>query len=311
MNSTVGSDLSAYLVRIRYDGPRTSTLETLRAVQLLHPQAIAFENLNPLLGIPVKLDIDSLQAKLIRSPRGGYCFEHNGLLLEALRALGFRVTGLAARVVWNQPNDATTPRSHMILQVELAEGTYIADVGFGMSPTAPLRLVPDIEQETPHESFRLLRSDSGLFTLQCKLQGEWISFYVFDLQEQAPIDYQVANHYVSTWPTSHFVTSLIAARAIPGGRYGLRNNRLSIHRSTGESEHRVLTSAAEISAALRDLFGIVVPDERAFAARLAGLNWPEFTADRAATLPARPRLDPAARQPGSSAGGCCRRARSR
>jgi N-hydroxyarylamine O-acetyltransferase len=271
-------DLDSYLARIRYDGPRTPTLETLRAIQLLHPQAIAFENLNPLLGIPVRLDLESLQQKLIHGRRGGYCFEHNGVLLHALRALGFRITGLAARVVWNQPNDMMPPRSHMVLRVALDEGIYIADVGFGMSPTAPLRLEAGIEQRTPHEPFRLLQSD-GHFTLQCKLKDEWTSFYQFDLQEQAPVDYQVANHYVSTWPSSHFVQSLIAARATPEGRYGLRNNRLSIHRLNGESEHRVLANAAEVSAVLGDLFGVVVPDEQAFAAALARLNWPDFAAN--------------------------------
>ena len=270
-------DLDAYFARIGYDGPRTPTLETLRAIQLLHPQAIAFENLNPLMALPVKLDIASLQQKLIRSQRGGYCFEHNGLLLQALRALGFSVRCLAARVVWNNPPDTIPARSHMVLRVELAEGTFLCDVGFGSSPTAPLRLVPDIEQQTPHESFRLLHSD-GHFTLQCRLKGEWTSFYMFDLQEQAPVDYQVANHYVSTWPTSHFVTSLIAARATPDGRYGLRNNRLSIHRAKGESEQRVLSSAAEISATLKDLFGVVVPDQPAFTAKLARLDWPDFSA---------------------------------
>ena len=277
MTSDPALDLSAYFARIGYDGPRAPTLETLRAIQQLHPQAIAFENLNPLLALPVKLDAESLQQKLVRSQRGGYCFEHNGLLFHALRALGFRVSGLAGRVVWNNPPDNIPPRSHMIVRVELAEGTYIADVGFGMSPTACLQLVPDIAQETPHESFRLVKND-GLYTLQCNLKGQWTSFYMFDLQEQAPVDYQVANHYVSTWPTSHFVTSLIAARATADGRYGLRNNRLSIHRMNGESEQRVLTSAAEISAVLKDLFGVVVPDERAFAAKLARLDWPDFTA---------------------------------
>ncbi|WP_119302942.1 arylamine N-acetyltransferase family protein [Dongia deserti] len=271
-------DLDSYFARIRYDGPRTPSLDTLRAIQLLHPQAIAFENLNPLLGMPVALDLESLQQKLIRSRRGGYCFEHNGVLLHALRALGFRVTGLAARVVWNQPNDMMPPRSHMVLRVVLEEGIYLADVGFGMSPTAPLRLEPEIEQQTPHEPFRLLQGD-GHFTLQCKLKDEWTSFYRFDLQEQALIDYQVANYYVSTWPTSHFVQSLIAARATPEGRYGLRNNRLSLHRMGGESEQRILNSAEEVCAALHDVFGIVVPDERAFAAALARLNWPDFSAN--------------------------------
>ncbi|HEV8389350.1 MAG TPA: arylamine N-acetyltransferase [Dongiaceae bacterium] len=264
-------DLSAYFARIGYDGPRTPTLETLRAIQLLHPLAIAFENLNPFLALPVKLDIGSLQRKLVQSRRGGYCFEQNSLLLHVLRALGFRVSGLAGRVVWNRPDDTTPPRSHMVLRVELDEGTFLADVGFGMSPTAPLRLQPDIEQQTPHEPFRLLK-DGEHFTLQCKLAGRWQSFYRFDLNEQEPVDYEVANHYVSTWPTSHFVTSLIAARALPDGRYGLRGNRLSIHRLNGESEQRVLTSAAEMRATLHGLFDIAVPEPDLFDATVARLN---------------------------------------
>jgi N-hydroxyarylamine O-acetyltransferase len=269
-------DLSGYFARIGHDGPHTPTLETVRAIQLRHAQAIPFENLNPLLGLPVKLDLDSLQQKLVRSRRGGYCFEHNTLFGQALKALGFRVVGLAGRVVWNQPNPAVTPpRSHMVLRVELEDGPYLADVGFGMSPTGPLRLMPDIEQQTPHEPFRLLR-DGEQFTLQCKLLDKWASFYRFELHPQEPIDYEVANHYVSTWPTSHFVNSLIAARAMPEGRYGLRDNRLSIHRLGGASEQRVLAGATEVSAVLREFFGIVVPDEAAFGAKLARLNWPDF-----------------------------------
>src|SRR5688572_13841276 len=82
MSSDTAFDLDSYFARIGYDGPHVPTLETLRAIQLLHPQAIAFENLNPLLALPVKLDVESLQQKLVRSRRGGYCFEHNGLLFK-------------------------------------------------------------------------------------------------------------------------------------------------------------------------------------------------------------------------------------
>src|SRR5579863_5799708 len=87
-------DLDAYLARIGYSGPRTPTLDTLESVHALHPAAIPFENLNPLLGWPVALDADSLHTKMIACNRGGWCFEHNTLFRHALEALGFRVTGL-------------------------------------------------------------------------------------------------------------------------------------------------------------------------------------------------------------------------
>src|SRR5215831_16064297 len=91
-------DLDAYFKRIGYEGARKPTLDTLTAIQLRHTETLAFENLNPLMGWPVRLDAESLQQKLVRDGRGGYCFEQNLLLKHAFDAPGFRVTGLAARV---------------------------------------------------------------------------------------------------------------------------------------------------------------------------------------------------------------------
>jgi N-hydroxyarylamine O-acetyltransferase len=264
-------DLDAYFARIGYSGPRDASLETLRALHRLHPQTIPFENLNPLLGQPVRLDIESLQEKLVRSQRGGYCFEHNLLFARVLKELGFRVTGHAGRVLWNQPSDALPPRSHKVLRLDLDGRTYLVDVGFGQTPTAPLLLELEHEQATPHEPYRLMPSGEQ-FILQAKLGDTWTTLYRFDLQEQFQIDYEVANHYVSTYPTSHFVNSLIAARAAPDARYGLRNNRLSIHRLGGISERRELKTAAEIRGALHEVFGILVPDPARFDARVAQLN---------------------------------------
>src|SRR5262245_38213377 len=188
-------DLDVYFERIGYAGPRTPTLESLRALHARHPEAIAFENLDPLLGRPVSLDIRALQQKLVRDRRGGYCFEHNVLFSHVLAALGFAVTGLAARVLWNQPDDAVTARSHMLLRVDIEGGAHVADVGFGLQTlTGPLRLEPDVEQATPHEPFRLA-GVGGAFKMQSKIDGAWRTLYRFDLQEQFGVDYEIANYY--------------------------------------------------------------------------------------------------------------------
>ena len=124
-------DLYAYFARIGYHGERTPTLAALRAIHRLHPQAIPFENLNPLLRWPAGLNATSLERKLVREGRGGYCFEHNLLLRHVLHALGYRTTALAARVMWTAPVGVMRPRSHMLLRVEVEGDPYIADVGFG------------------------------------------------------------------------------------------------------------------------------------------------------------------------------------
>ena len=80
-------DLDAYLRRIGHAGPRSATFETLAALHQAHTAALPFENLDPLLGVPVALDIASLQRKLVQRLRGGWCHEHNLLFGRALRAL--------------------------------------------------------------------------------------------------------------------------------------------------------------------------------------------------------------------------------
>lgn len=252
-------DLDAYLARIGFAGDRAPSLDTLRRVQLAHASAIAFENLDPYLRRVPRLDAASLQAKLVHGSRGGWCFEQNGLFRLALDALGFRTTGLAARVMWNQPEGAVTPRGHMLLLVEVEGEAYVADVGFGaLTPTAPLRLVAGLEQETPHERFRLVHDGDDLVK-QAHVGNEWRALYRFDLQPQLEPDYRVTNWYLSTNPVSHFLSSVIAARVGADGRWTLRNETLTHRTLDGRTEQRTLTGGAELRAALADTFGIAVP----------------------------------------------------
>jgi N-hydroxyarylamine O-acetyltransferase len=256
---TTAFDLGSYLARIGFTGGRPD-LATLQGLALLHPCAIPFENLNPLLRRPVRLDIGSIQSKLVRGGRGGWCFEHNLLLGTALTALGYDVKGLSARVVWNVPPGVVRGRSHMVLHVMLGGIAYIVDVGFGGStPTAPLKLVVGMEQTTPHEPFRIMPVSDG-FLLEAKLEGAWKGLYAFDLQSQVLGDYEIPNWYLCNHPDSHFLTAIVAARVARDRRYALRNNAFAVHFPHGVTERRVLGGAVEIRQVLTDVFGIQVPD---------------------------------------------------
>ncbi|MBS0182588.1 MAG: arylamine N-acetyltransferase [Nitrospira sp.] len=275
-NQAVTIDLNAYFKRIGYEGARKPTLDTLRAIQLRHTETIAFENLSSLMRWPVHLDLESLQQKLVRDGRGGYCFEQNLLLKHALDALGFRVTGLAARVLWNMPEGAVPPRSHMLLLVDLNEGRYVVDAGFGgVTLTGPLRLEIDIEQATPHEPFRLVKAQEEFeeFIEQVQIGDNWVSLYRFSLAEQLLPDYEMANWYLSTHPESRFVTGLLAARPAPDRRYGLLNNQLTVHHRAGRKDRRLITSVTEMRETLEGEFQIVLPDvpelDRALARLIA------------------------------------------
>jgi N-hydroxyarylamine O-acetyltransferase len=267
-------DLEAYFERIRYSGPRAVTLETLAAIHLRHPIAIPFENLNPFLRWPVRLDAPSLEQKLVRDRRGGYCYEHNLLLSDVLQQLGFQVRWLAARVLWNVPEGTVRPRSHMLLLIELPEGRYVADVGFGgLTLTGPLRLQGGIEQQTPHEPFRLIATGEG-HVMEARIDGAWRALYAFDLQEQVLTDYEIVNWYLCNNPGSHFVTGLVAARPDRGCRYALRGTEFAVHSLTAGTERRVLTSAAELLTVLQNTFHITLPEGPELEAALHRLFTP-------------------------------------
>ncbi|TIP47652.1 MAG: arylamine N-acetyltransferase [Mesorhizobium sp.] len=266
-------DLGGYFARIGYGGPADASLATLQALHAAHPRAIPFENIDALMGVSVGLDLASLQDKIFRQGRGGYCFEHNLIFMRALDALGFTVSGLAARVLWGQPEDAVTARSHMLLRIELGGRTYIADVGFGgLTLTAPLLVEPGLEQPTPHETFRLVET-GGQFRLQADIGSattadNWRTLYRFDLTQAYEVDYRVASHFLSTHPSSHFLSTLVGALALPDRRYALRDNRLSTHHASGRSEQRAIATAAELADVLENQLAIVIPDRAAFEARL-------------------------------------------
>ena len=251
-------DVDAYFRRIGYTGERAPTIDTLRGIHLRHAETIPFENLNPLLKWPVRLDPASLEQKLIRDRRGGYCFEQNLLFRHALETLGFRVAGLIARVMWYTP-DSVTPRTHMLLWIALDGNSYLADVGFGSQTlTGPIRFVPDVAQDTPHGPFRV-RLVGADFVMESEIRGAWKPLYRFDLTETPTIDYEVANWFVSTCPASHFTSTLLVARPAPGRRFVLRDNDLGVHTPEG-TERRILTSAAELRDALTNVFGVTLPE---------------------------------------------------
>jgi len=252
-------DLESYFERIGYRGGRAPNLDLLRALHLLHPTSIPFENLDPLLGRPVAIDPASLEAKLVRGGRGGYCFEHNGLFLRALSTLGFSVTPLAARVRWTLPEDApATPLSHMLLKTILPEGEFICDVGFGgQSPTAPLRLEPDLEQQTPHGAFRL-RTRNDSYELQMRVGDGWAAMYRFTQETQSIRDYEVYNWFTATHPSSYFVNNLVAARVAGEDRLALFNDELIRHHPDGRRERRLFAEAADAHDTLVRDFGIPI-----------------------------------------------------
>ena len=247
-------DLEAYFARIRYAGSRAPTIETLDALHLAHATSIPFENLDLLLGRGIRLDLTSLQQKLVTGRRGGYCFEQNLLFATALESLGFDVTLLSARVRYGAT--AVRPRTHMLLLVTLADSQWIADVGFGGEGLLkPVRLATDGESAQFRWTYRIVR-DGRHYVLQSRRPDVWIDMYAFTLEPHERVDYEVSNHFTSTFPSSPFRAMPIVQRPSPDARYILRGRELTIERDAVTTR---VVEEDELLNVLRETFGIDLP----------------------------------------------------
>ncbi|MBB6286676.1 MULTISPECIES: arylamine N-acetyltransferase [unclassified Pseudomonas] len=262
-----------YLQRLGYDSPPPPTLQTLRDLQLRHVCTFAFESLSTLLRLPVPIDLRSVEQKVLFEGRGGYCYELNQMFLALLQELGFDARGITGRVVMGGPPEARTARTHRLSLVTLDGVRYVTDVGFGgMVPSSPLQLHTQAVQATAHEPYRLaLNEQEGSYTLWAEVAGEWRGLYVFDLQVQADIDYEIGNWYVSTHPGSPFLGQLKVARLAAGERHTLNNAHYAIHYLDRPSDKRVIQSADELLGVLGTTFGIRVPVHPQLDSTLDGL----------------------------------------
>ncbi len=255
-------DLDGYLRRIGCEKPAGPGLAALASLQRAHCAAVPFENLDILLGRPIPLALDALQAKLVAARRGGYCFEQNTLFQAVLERLGYRVTPLAARV--RQGASAIRARTHMILRVDLPEGPFLADVGFGGDgPLEPIPLAEGAIVRTELEALRVVREEDG-WVLQLDAGAGWADLYFFSLERQYPIDFEMANFFTSSHPRSAFVLNLTAQRSWPGRRVILRNRQLTVRTAEGavSSEVRDPDHLLEV---LDAEFGLAFPPATRFS----------------------------------------------
>ena len=208
-------ELDAYVARIGYRGTLAPTEDCLEALHRAQVYTIPFENFDILLGRGISLDIETLFDKLVHHRRGGYCFELNGLYLEALARIGFDARPLLGRV---HHEDTVTGRSHQLSLVTMGGRQWIADVGFGrqgLRAPIPLEFNRVVKQDI--DQYRLVEIEPFGIVLQGWVEGEWQAFYSFDLGHIFPNDIVYGNHYTSTHPHSFFTYARIATLPVAHG----------------------------------------------------------------------------------------------
>jgi N-hydroxyarylamine O-acetyltransferase len=246
-------DLDAYVERLGLSGG-PGLVELHRA----HVATIPFENLDPHRGVPVSLELEDIQRKLVGERRGGYCFEQNLLLKAALEALGAEVELLLARVRRGAPPGTVRPRSHLVLRVHMGGASWHADVGFGGGTLLqPLPFGTGDVHEQSGWRFRVIAEGDEL-VLQTADDSDWADLYAFSPQPVPLVDLEVSNWFTSAHPNSPFVTGLlISAQTQDGTRTTLSDwGELALAVQTPAASTVTPLTREEIPQLLHTRFGL-------------------------------------------------------
>ena len=250
-------DLTAYRARIGWKSDHVPGLAALTRLLQAHMAAIPFENFDVLLGRGVRLDLPSLQRKLVNERRGGYCFEHATLLAAVLEYLGYALVRHTARVVLVTPRNAA-PRTHMFIVVTLGDRRYVLDPGFGaLAPRVPVPLDGGIAAGEHGDTHRMQR-DGNHWTLCANVDGADTDCWVTALEDDNAADFAMGNFYTSTHPGSAFVERIMLRALTPQGRFSLMNRDVTI-RENGRSTRSQLRDRSQLRELVRDYCGFDLP----------------------------------------------------
>jgi N-hydroxyarylamine O-acetyltransferase len=249
-------NIAAYLARIGLDDAPAPNLAGLTTLHRAHLRAIPYENLDVQFGHPVTIEIPAIYDKLVTRRRGGWCYEMNGLFGWALGELGFdvtRTTGAVGRSERGPGSDG----NHLVLKVELEEGTYIADVGFGDGPVDPFRIAV------------------GAFTVNgfpfsvSRIDGEWWRLhnhpaggapnYDFHLSPAKEAQLAAQCQWLQTSEASPFVQHAIVMRHVEDGIIVLRG-RVLRGMTPDRVTDMIIDDADTYVETLRETFGLDLPE---------------------------------------------------
>ena len=274
-------EVDAYLRRIGLARPRHADLAALRAIHRAHLLSIPYEDLDVQMERPVSTGVLAIFSKIVTRGRGGWCYEMNGLLGWALQELGFRVTRSAGAVMREASGDASIG-NHLVLKVELDEGVYLADVGFGDGPLDPVRVEPGPFTSNGF-TYALERADGDWWRLHNHPDGGAASFD-FNLAEADEAHLSERCRRLQSEPGSSFVQNLVVQQHTSAGLTILRGRVLRHLTPSGRADHLV-ESADELVTALRREFNLDVPTAATLWPKIVRRHEEVFGAHEPSTIP--------------------------
>ncbi|KZL24681.1 arylamine N-acetyltransferase family protein [Pseudovibrio sp. WM33] len=251
--------LSTYCDRVGWQSPQINSVEGLAQLFLAHISTFPFDMMDYFLGTTPTVNLDTILNKFLHKGRGGGCSQQNAILHSMLDKLGVSSRLGMARIA--RADGAPSPRSHMVLYVEMEGQTWLCDAGYGVfGPAQPIVIEPDLVQQLGAYPFKIKKGTGEFYTLT-RLSGEiWKPIYRFDLRTYDLQDFGPVNFYNSLSPESQFTQNLIVSRPSLTGGLLIRNNALIKIEGATQTRQRIETRAHLVSL-LETHFSIIIEEE--------------------------------------------------
>lgn len=186
------------------------TLDDITKLIQAHLRTFSFSSLKVLLKEEISIDLNSIYQDIVVDKRGGYCFEHNKLMYEVLKELGFNVSYYLARVVNNTDN--IPPQTHRFTLLNLNNERYIVDVGIGFrSPSVPVKFGGDTSITHLGIEYKVLELEDNIFAMQLIQKGKPFIATKFDLNRCYESDFEMGHFYSYKHPKAVFENNLVVS----------------------------------------------------------------------------------------------------
>jgi N-hydroxyarylamine O-acetyltransferase len=100
------------------------------------------------------------------------------------------------------------------------------------------------------------------WVLEALLDGQYVPLWTVSLAPAEPVDFVMANHFVSTFPLSPFVTNLMLRAFSLRGRVSMMNRDLTV-RDGLRVDKSILSDRGALRSVLKQDFGFDVPEVEA------------------------------------------------
>jgi N-hydroxyarylamine O-acetyltransferase len=258
---TEATIVNGYLASLGIDRDRVPDLNLLTDIVRKHVATFAFSSVSVQLGDDMTLEFEALYDRIVSRRRGGYCFEHNGLLFEILTRLGFEVKLQMSRVIIR---DALSHPGlcHRVNFVTLEGNVYLVDVAFSSAvPRVPVLMQNGEITKDGARSFRIieLKSGSGEYHLQILKDTGPVSFYRFELVRYGQADVDVGHFFSHKHPNAVFVKNSMVTLSFEHEVRSYLNGEYRINAEDGTlMSTKVVSSSSELREILVKQLGLTL-----------------------------------------------------